>query len=140
MEGLGMKEKKNFFLAIFLLMAAVFCIPGKAEAAQKAKWKNVDGVYYAYQGTKLIKNKWVGDYYAGEDGSLTTNQWVGKYFVGEDGKWIPDFKGGWVCIRKKWYYCSKKGEKQLGWIKIGKKKYDCTYSYSGRLSACSIAE
>lgn len=126
-----MKEKKNFFLAIFLLMAAVFCIPGKAEAAQKAKWKNVDGVYYAYQGTKLIKNKWVGDYYAGEDGSLTTNQWVGKYFVGEDGKWIPDFKGGWVCIRKKWYYYSKKGEKQLGWIKIGKKKYYLDPAKSG---------
>ena len=46
-----MKEKRKILLAVFVLMTAVLCVPGKAEAAQKAKWKEVDGVYYAYQGT-----------------------------------------------------------------------------------------
>lgn len=118
-----MKRKTKVFWAVLAVMFAMLCVPQNAQAAQKAVWKQVDGIYYAYKGKKLVKNKWVGDYYAGSDGTLVTNQWIGKYFVGEDGKWIRGFKGGWVKIRKKWYYYTEKGEKQIGWIKLGKRKY-----------------
>lgn len=117
-----MREKKGVILAALLILLAAMCMPMQANAA-KAQWKEIDGVYYAYKGKKIVANKWVGDYYAGSDGSLTKNQWIGEYFVGEDGKWIKDFNGGWVEIQKKWYYYTPEGVKQTGWIKIGKKKY-----------------
>ena len=91
-------------LAVFAVMFAMLCMPQRAEAARKAVWKDVDGVWYAYRGSKLVRNKWVGDYYAGSDGSLVKNQWIGEYFVGEDGKWIENFKGGWYKIMKFSYF------------------------------------
>lgn len=118
-----MKRKRRIILAVFAVMFAMLCMPQRAEAARKAVWKDVDGVWYAYRGSKLVKNKWVGDYYAGSDGSLVKNQWIGEYFVGEDGKWIQNFKGGWYKINKKYYYYTPEGEKQLGWIQLGKRKY-----------------
>ena len=99
-----MKRKRRIMLAVFAVMFAMLCMPQRAEAARKAVWKDVDGVWYAYRGSKLVRNKWVGDYYAGPDGSLVKNQWIGEYFVGEDGKWIENFKGGWYKINKKYYY------------------------------------
>ena len=118
-----MKRKRRIMLAVFAVMFAMLCMPQRAEAARKAVWKDVDGVWYAYRGSKLVRNKWVGDYYAGPDGSLVKNQWIGEYFVGEDGKWIQNFKGGWYKINKKYYYYTPEGEKQLGWIQLGKRKY-----------------
>ena len=114
-----MKRKRRIILAVFAVMFAMLCMPQRAEAARKAVWKDVDGVWYAYRGSKLVRNKWVGDYYAGSDGSLVKNQWIGEYFVGEDGKWIQNFKGGWYKINKKYYYYTPEGEKQLGWIQLG---------------------
>ena len=118
-----MKRKRRIILAVFAVMFAMLCMPQRAEAARKAVWKDVDGVWYAYRGSKLVRNKWIGDYYAGSDGSLVKNQWIGEYFVGEDGKWIQNFKGGWYKINKKYYYYTPEGEKQLGWIQLGKRKY-----------------
>lgn len=118
-----MRKRGKLLLLSVLTLFAVICLPVQTNAAKKAQWKSIDGVYYAYQGKKLIRNKWVGDYYAGSDGSLTRNQWVGKYFVGEDGKWIPKFKGGWIKIQKKWFYYTKKGVKRVGWITVKNKKY-----------------
>ena len=106
-----MKRKRRIMLAVFAVMFAMLCMPQRAEAARKAVWKDVDGVWYAYRGSKLVRNKWVGDYYAGSDGSLVKNQWIGEYFVGEDGKWIENFKGGWYKINKKYYYYTPEGEK-----------------------------
>ena len=108
-----MKRKRRIILAVFAVMFAMLCMPQRAEAARKAVWKDVDGVWYAYRGSKLVRNKWVGDYYAGPDGSLVKNQWIGEYFVGEDGKWIENFKGGWYKINKKYYYYTPEGEKSL---------------------------
>ena len=108
-----MKRKRRIILAVFAVMFAMLCMPQRAEAARKAVWKDVDGVWYAYRGSKLVRNKWVGDYYAGPDGSLVKNQWIGEYFVGEDGKWIENFKGGWYKINKKYYYYTLEGENSL---------------------------
>lgn len=116
-------KRKYIILAAAVCLLAVTLVPVHSGAAGKARWVEKDGVYYAYQGDKLIRNKWIGDYYAGADGSLTRNQWVGKYFVGEDGKWIKDFKGGWVSIQDHWYYYTKKGKKKLGWLQKKKRRY-----------------
>mgnify|MGYP000066691685 CR=1 FL=1 len=115
-----MKRKRRIILAVFAVMFAMLCMPQRAEAARKAVWKDVDGVWYAYRGSKLVRNKWVGDYYAGPDGSLVKNQWIGEYFVGEDGKWIENFKGGWYKINKKYYYYTPEGEK-AAWLDPARK-------------------
>ncbi len=62
------EKKKNHYWLYSAVMFAMLCMPQRAEAARKAVWKDVDGVWYAYRGSKLVRNKWVGDYYAGSDG------------------------------------------------------------------------
>lgn len=95
-----MKRKRRIMLAVFAVMFAMLCMPQRAEAARKAVWKDVDGVWYAYKGSKLVRNKWVGDYYAGSDGSLVKNQWIGEYFVGEDGNGLRILKAAGIKLIK----------------------------------------
>lgn len=115
-----MKKKTALGVFLFLLCMLAYC-PMQADAAWK---KAEDGTYFYYnEKGKKVKNRWVGNYYVDGSGAMVTNRWVGKYFVGEDGKWIPDFKGGWYQIQKKWYYYTKSGEKRTGWITVKKKRY-----------------
>ena len=64
-----MKKKKNHAGSIRSdVCDALYAAEG--GGCKKAVWKDVDGVWYAHRGSKLVRNKWVGDYYAGPDGSL----------------------------------------------------------------------
>ena len=74
-----MKRKRRIILAVFAVMFAMLCMPQRAEAARKAVWKDVDGVWYAYKGSKLVRNKWVGDYYVGENGKKVRNTWIDNH-------------------------------------------------------------
>lgn len=114
-------RKKLGLLMILFCAAFLAYAPIKADAA----WKQADnGNYYYYnEKGKLQKNKWIGNYYVNEHGMMVTNQWIGKWFVGEDGKWIPNFKGGWQRIHKKWYYYTKRGKKVTGLKLINGKLY-----------------
>ena len=82
-----MKRKRRIILAVFAVMFAMLCMPQRAEAARKAVWKDVDGVWYAYRGSKLVRNKWVGDYYVGENGKKVRNTWIDNRYLDADGKW-----------------------------------------------------
>lgn len=119
-EGEECMKKKGYLLVLLFLLLFVTAAPVKADAA----WKHVDGKYYYYnsQGELYTKRR-VGQYYVGKDGARVKNKWVGKYFYAENGKRISNFKGGWLDIKGRRYYYTKKGKKVTGWLKLGAKKY-----------------
>lgn len=114
--------RRILLITLLLLLGA----PCTVNAASYT-WKSVgDGNKQCYQnGTKLVKNKWVGNKHLNAAGYMDRNTWVKRkvngvntrVFVRDDGKWVKNFKEGWQKINKKYYYYTSAGKLMTGWIK-----------------------
>ena len=132
------KIRGILFITLLLLLAA----PCSVNAASYT-WKSVgNGNKQCYKnGTKLVKNRWVGDKHLNKKGYMDRNTWVKKkvggkkirVFVRDDGKWVKNFKGGWQKISKKYYYYTPAGKLVTGWIKVGGKMYYISKSTKTRV-------
>lgn len=112
--------RRRILLLSFLAIIFMICIPVTAEA----DWVKEEGNYYYYNNKgKKLKKQWIGNYYVDGNGIRATNTWVKNKFVGNDGKVIPNFRGGWIRIKGKWYFYTKAGVKKTGWLQHKGKSY-----------------
>lgn len=126
-------KTKGFMRGILLFMLLLLLGAPCSASAASYTWKSVgNGNKQCYKnGTKLVKNKWVGDRHLNASGYMDRNTWVNKkvngvstrVFVRNDGKWVKNFKAGWQKIKKKYYYYNASGTMMTGWITVGGKTY-----------------
>lgn len=136
-----MKTRRTIRGILMFTLLLLLAAPCGASAASYT-WKSVgDGNMQCYQGTKLVKNQWVGKRHLNKSGYMDRNTWVNRQvngtktrvFVRDDGKWVKNFKAGWQKINKKYYYYTDAGKIVTGWIKIGDKMYYADKSTKARV-------
>lgn len=131
--NMKMKAKVKGIAGGILLFAVLLLLgmPYSVNAASYT-WKSAgNGDMQCYNGTKLVKNKWVGDRHLNAGGYMDRDAWVTKkvngvktrVFVRNDGKWVKNFETGWQKINGKYYFYTAAGEMKTGWIMFNGKMY-----------------